>query len=258
MDKICDSNQFDSKLASCISEQIAEKLSSPDFLRAVAGGLFLDGYPLLIDPLYYLNKEAAQESADFIKEHLGTAVLFRGHYSPDRFWSYSLGLAKNEGLFLEFGVFSGTSINFFADRRHDVVFHGFDSFEGLPDDWNGWVAERGRFKKTELPQVRENVELHVGWFDKTIPPFAINHANEKISFLHIDCDLYESTKTVFDLLGDRIVQGTVIVFDEFLNYPAWKLHEYKAFTEFCLDRQVKCSFRAFYGQKCTVQIESIA
>jgi hypothetical protein len=33
-------------------------------------------------------------------------------------------------------------------------------------------------------------------------------------------------------LGNRIVPGTVIVFDEYWNYPNWKEHEFKAFQEF--------------------------
>lgn len=244
------------EMAKLIGQQVATELSNPEFIKQVAGTLCLDGYPLLIDPLFYLNQDAAKESAEFIKEHLSTSVLFRGHYPPDRFWSHSIGLTTRQGLFLEFGVYSGTSINFFASQRPDVVFHGFDSFEGLPEDWNGWVAERGRFK-TELPATRSNVELHVGWFDKSIPVFCGAHPEEEIAFLHIDCDLYESTKTVFNLLGDRIVEGTVIVFDEFLNYPGWKLHEYKAFMEFCTARHVTYAFKAFWGQKATVVIKSI-
>jgi len=50
--------------------------------------------------------------------------------------------------------------------------------------------------------------------------------------LHIDCDLSSSTKTILDLLQDRIKDGAIIVFDEFFNYPGWEQHKYKAFHEF--------------------------
>ena len=53
-----------------------------------------------------------------------------------------------------------------------------------------------------------------------------------ISLLHVDCDLYSSTKTIFDRLNDWIVPGTIIVFDEYFNYSGWELHEFKAFQEF--------------------------
>ena len=52
------------------------------------------------------------------------------------------------------------------------------------------------------------------------------------SLIHIDCDIYASTRTVLELLAARIVPGTVIVFDEYLNYPSWKEHEFRAFQEF--------------------------
>ena len=85
---------------------------------------------------------------------------------------------------------------------------------------------------TELPTVAKNVELIKGWFDVTLPKFLEEHNEESIKLLHVDCDLYSSTKTVFGNLKDRIVPGTVIVFDEFFNYPGWKEGEYKAFMEF--------------------------
>ena len=67
-----------------------------------------------------------------------------------------------------------------------------------------------------------------GLFDDTLPSFAKTHT-QPVSFLHVDCDLYSSTKAIFDILGDQIVEGTVIVFDEYFNYPGWQHHEFKAF-----------------------------
>jgi hypothetical protein len=50
--------------------------------------------------------------------------------------------------------------------------------------------------------------------------------------LHIDCDLYSSTRTVLKLCGPRIRKGAVLVFDEYCNYPGWRDHEFRAFQEF--------------------------
>ena len=50
--------------------------------------------------------------------------------------------------------------------------------------------------------------------------------------MHIDCDLYSSTKDILDALGKQLVCGSIIVFDEFFNYPGWTQHEFKAFMEF--------------------------
>ena len=55
---------------------------------------------------------------------------------------------------------------------------------------------------------------------------------EDRSFLHIDCDLYSSMRAVLKLCGPRIRKGAVLVFDEYLNYPGWRDHEFRAFQEF--------------------------
>ena len=72
----------------------------------------------------------------------------------------------------------------------------------------------------------------VGWFDRTLPTFLDRFPDKPVAFLHVDCDLYSSTQTIFAQLKSRIVPGTVIVFDEYFNYPGWEGHEYQAFAEF--------------------------
>jgi len=209
------------------------------------------------DPVLSLHREAVLESASFIKDHLATAVLFHNS-NITHFWDFALSKVSREGLFCEFGVFNGNSINYFADKIPEVTWHGFDSFAGLPDDWKGWSLPKGTFDlQGKIPSVRENVELHKGWFDLTLPEFAGDNAG-KISFMHIDCDLYSSAKTVFEVLGERIQAKTIIVFDEFFNYPGWQEHEYKAFMEFCAARQAKYSFIAFHEYRAAVMIEGIS
>lgn len=140
------------------------------------------------------------------------------------------------GLFLEFGVATGRTIRHLAGLTTSRVF-GFDSFEGLPEDWRTGFG-RGAFLGN-LPAVPTNVSLIKGWYSETLPAFLQEH-KEKVSFLHIDCDLYSSTKCVLDLLADRIVSGTVIQFDEYWNYPGWKQHEFLAFEELKKSRHLTC------------------
>ena len=140
----------------------------------------------------------------------------------------ALGQAKLDGLVLEFGVYNGKSIRNIAALVQGKV-HGFDSFEGIPENWNdepsGSYSAHG-----QLPEVPSNVTLHKGWFEITIPEF-IKENRGPIRFMNIDCDLYGSTKTIFELLGPQIAQGTVIVFDEYIGYKSWKEDEFKAFQE---------------------------
>ena len=118
-----------------------------------------------------------------------------------------------------------------------LIVDGFDSFNGLPENWrNGF--DTGHFKLEKLPKVEDNVELIVGLFEKSLPVF-LKEFNKKISFIHIDCDLYSSTKTIFDLISNNVQKGTVIVFDEFFNYPGWEFGEALAFFEFIKKNNTK-------------------
>lgn len=166
-------------------------------------------------------------SAEFVAKHLPRAPRF-----PDAaaFLDAMLAQAPAEGLILEFGVYSGESITRIAQARPDHAVHGFDSFSGLPEFWRkGFDA--GTFAVESLPPVPPNVTLHPGWFDRTLPAFLDAHPGP-IAFLHIDCDLYSSTQTILAQLGARLRPGTIIAFDEYLNYPGWQQHEHKAFSEF--------------------------
>lgn len=132
-------------------------------------------------------------------------------------------------LICEFGVFKADTLNHLA-RLTDHQLYGFDSFQGLPhgqsDHW-----EKGRFAVAELPKVGPNVTLVNGWFNETVPGFLLEHP-EPVGFMHIDCDLYSSAKTIFELFEKQLCPGTVIVFDEFFNYPSWQDGEFKALQEF--------------------------
>jgi tetratricopeptide (TPR) repeat protein len=144
--------------------------------------------------------------------------------------AFELGLAaaRPDGLVLEFGVRFGTSVRQIAALAKQPV-HGFDSFEGLPETWHH--EARGSYTtKGVVPAVPDNVTLHVGWFEDTLPGFLKDHAGP-VRFMNVDCDIYSSTRTVLELLAGRIVPGTVIVFDEYIGYREWREDEYRAFQE---------------------------
>lgn len=199
-----------------------------------------------------LYRAACRESAGYVAKHMPGVSSYPGR---DALFTMALSRVTVEGLFLEFGVADGKSINFIADRVNGEV-HGFDSFEGLPEDWIDG-AGTGRFSRAgALPEVRKNVVLHKGWFDQTIPEFAQAHS-EPIAFLHVDSDLYSSAKTIFSLLGDRIVAGTIIQFDEYFNYPGWEEHEYKVFREFVAEKKLAYEYIGFdkSGYSVTVLVK---
>jgi hypothetical protein len=85
------------------------------------------------------------------------------------------------------------------------------------------------------------MSLIKGWFNESLPGFLAAHEGEKVSFIHIDCDLYSSTKYILDALKDRMDTDCVIVFDELVNYPGFDgdTGELKAFYEFITENKVE-------------------
>lgn len=149
------------------------------------------------------------------------------------------------------GVCSGKTVNFIAALNPHKVVHGFDSFEGLPEDW---VRKDATFKKgtfalknpNRMPSILNNVELYPGWFKDTLPPFKEKVLKDApIALLHIDCDLYSSTKDTFNSLKGNIHEGTILVFDELYNYPGYENHEFKALHEFLSERNLKAEYLAY-------------
>ncbi|WP_181707050.1 class I SAM-dependent methyltransferase [Chthonobacter rhizosphaerae] len=179
---------------------------------------------------------ASISSAQYVNAKMYAASRFPGSHE---LIDFACAIAPVDGLRLEFGVWSGRTINRIANGTMGKVY-GFDSFEGLPQDWRPGF-EKGTFLRQDLPQVAPNVELVVGWFDRTLPAFLDEHPGP-ISLLHVDCDLYSSTQTVFAQVLRRLVPGTVVVFDEYFNYPGWEQHEFKAFQEFVTSYDVRYEY----------------
>lgn len=173
-----------------------------------------------------INVKAELESWEYLKSLDVKSATLVG--TNTKTIELALKEASLDGLVLEFGVYNGKSIRNIAAQVNAAV-HGFDSFQGIPENWNdepsGSYSTNGN-----LPDVPSNVTLYQGWFEETVPQFMQIHT-DPIRFMNIDCDLYSSTKTIFDILGPQIIPGTVIVFDEFIGYKSWKLDEFKAFQE---------------------------
>jgi predicted O-methyltransferase YrrM len=176
-----------------------------------------------------MQLQALWDSALFARKHL---FHVRSYRRPRKVLLEACAHAKVQPgeLVCEFGVFSGRSTNLIAKSFPDSAVYGFDSFEGLPEDWRGNLI-KGTFALKHLPRVRSNVTLVKGWFDQTLPDFLATHQGTA-AFLHIDCDLYSSTRTVLSLFADRVRPGTILLFDEYFNYSGWEDGEYKAFQEF--------------------------
>jgi hypothetical protein len=193
-------------------------------------------------------------SVQFAREELKGVAAFK---SRRRLFREVLPPAPfgEKDLFLEFGVFKGDSINRLAELRNDVRWYGFDSFEGLPEAW-GRGARKGYFDLEGVaPPVHDNVTLIKGLFENTLRSFVKQHGEQKIAFLHVDCDIYSATKTIFDNIGPMLRPGSIILFDELFNYRGWEDGEYRAFSEYAAKSGYTFEYLAYVSTGTQVAVK---
>jgi predicted O-methyltransferase YrrM len=152
----------------------------------------------------------------------------------DRFEVLSMAAERMRsvpGMAVEFGVFEGVTLRHIAkaigpDRRVT----GFDTFEGLPDDW-GKLLRKGTFA-TSAPSFEgySNVGLEVGRIEETLPVFLESHG-QSISLVHIDCPYYDTNMFILERVLPRMPDRSIIVFDEYYGYPSYEDHEFRAWSE---------------------------
>ena len=192
-----------------------------------------------------LCKRACERSADYVQNNMQEVVFYVD--DKQEFQKKSFQSRVRDGLICEFGCFRGESLAVF-DKLTEQPIHGFDSFKGLPFDWHGHNLDASAFDTPTMVDLSKKIFLHKGLFSETLPVF-LKEQEEDFSFIHIDCDIYSSTKDIFDIAGDRINPGCIIVFDEYINYPSWEQHEFKAFQEFIKSRG-DLSYR--YTKLCSI------
>jgi|HubBroStandDraft_6_1064221.scaffolds.fasta_scaffold221196_3 hypothetical protein len=147
-------------------------------------------------------------------------------------------VGNREVLYLEFGVFQGEATQYWSKLllNPNSKLHGFDSFEGLPENWlphrqKGCFATDGA-----IPQIDDiRVNFFKGWFDETLPKYKC--PLHDVLVINLDADLYSSTICVLKALRNEIVPGTYIYFDELNNRD----HELRAFDEFINETGMKFS-----------------
>jgi len=195
--------------------------------------------------------------AGFLMRQLGHRV---GRIKPFVDWSenlfdlISVEIRDKKVLYLEFGVWKGESILYWSKllRNPESKLHGFDSFEGLPENWNleypkGYFSTSGAIPVIDDPRV----QFFKGWFDQSLPAYRI--PEHEVLILNLDADLYSSTIFVLNYLSPWIVPGTYLYFDEFADTQ----HELRAFNEFCSTHKYKFVLRGATKSLCNVLFQCV-
>ena len=69
----------------------------------------------------------------------------------------------------------------------------------------------------------------------TVPDYMAKNPQLKIALLHIDVDIYEPSKVILENMYDSVVNGGVIVLDDYGVFPG----ETKAVDDFFKDKDVE-------------------
>jgi len=178
---------------------------------------------------------------DEYPELLNQLICAKACKDPSETLIFALDQSNLAGIAVEFGVYTGGSLKSIA-RYFPHKAYGFDSFAGLPEDWREGFP-KGHFSLSNEPII-DKAKLVVGLFEDTLEQF-LREKKPRISFIHMDADLYSSTSFVLDKLNPFIDAGCIIVFDELINYPEFEKHELKALIEFSLKFQRKLKPIAF-------------
>jgi len=142
-------------------------------------------------------------------------------------------IIKNSPInYLEFGVANGGSFYWWLEnhKNSDSRFHGFDTFNGLPEDY-------GPFKKGEMSNGNEvlktddqRASFYQGLFQQTLPGFLKKFDNSNLTVIHMDADLYTATLYTLTSIAPYLKKGDIILFDEFC-VPTHEFLAVKNFTE---------------------------
>ena len=206
---------------------------------------------ILLAPLRFTFKflHNFSQLSSWINKHSGKTP-FSDFYKPLRSYANRVKLHEHiltsEGLdkkpihYLEFGVAGGTSFMWWikANQHPQSLFFGFDTFEGLPEDWH--FFKKGAFSY-DTPFIDDARGTFIkGLFQDTLYKFLGNYGKNATNpdvtrVIHLDADLYSSTLFALTMLAPYLRKGDILLFDEF-NIPN---HEFAAWTDFVRSYYIK-------------------
>ena len=176
-----------------------------------------------------LNKSylRSPEASCFVDKNFSYALPVLSDSEVIRIGSDNVSI---DGEYLVFGVGSGKAVNFLAALNPTLTIYGFDSF----------------LHKKPVTPFLHNVSIIEGQFKESLPLFFQKTLlTKQIAFLYINCHSYRSTRDVFIWLRDHLADRSIIVFDEFYNFPGFENEEYKAFEEFLVENEFDVEYLSY-------------
>ncbi len=173
------------------------------------------------------------------------------HFDKWHFFDAIIKKSITTRPFYEFGVWRASSFKYLIK-----VFkkgYGFDTFTGLPEDWDTGrkIEKKGTYTSDgNVPEIKGG-EFVVGKFEDTLPVF-FSESRPIASVINFDADLYSSTICALNFSKNVMDKDTILIFDEFITNESWEQDEFKALNEFCSNHH--CSYEVIAVSFCTKQV----
>ena len=176
------------------------------------------------------------------------------HFHRWALFDHMISLSKKNRPFYEFGVWRGDAFRYLIKTFKEG--YGFDTFEGLPEDWHNEKA--GTYTSDgNVPEIKDG-KFIVGKFEDTLPGF-FAETRPMASIINFDADLYSSTICALNYAKPVIDKHTILIFDEFLSNENWEQDEFKALEEFCANNHYAYDVLAisFFTKQAAIKIIGI-
>lgn len=176
------------------------------------------------------NKKLVQQNDFYVVKRNYTKRINGFDFLVDK---YQL---QNEPVtYLEFGVASGVSFEWWLEhlQHNDSVFWGFDTFEGLPENW-GLFFKKGAMAHDMKEIADDRHTFYKGIFQDTLNKALDENRDllqqKRRKVILLDADLFSSTIFVLSQLYPFLQKGDIIIFDEY-NVPNDEFYALKIFRE---------------------------
>ena len=155
------------------------------------------------------------------------------HFNKWHFFDAIIKKSEVSKPFYEFGVWRASSFKYLIKTFKKG--YGFDTFEGLPEDWDvgDAIEKAGAYSSDGIVPKIKGGEFIVGKFEDTLPTF-FSENRPIASLINFDADLYSSTICALNNSKSIMDRDTILIFDEFIINDSWEQDEFKALNEFCL------------------------
>ncbi len=186
---------------------------------------------------FLLSRHDVGHRADWMQEVLRVGserVLLLSPGEACQIMSAIEATAQLQGDIAELGVAYGASAKLIASHAGPRTVHLFDTFDGLPAPSKG---DSKKFQPGDFRSQLENVQAYLaglncrfypGLFPGTAGPVSGN----QFSFVHLDVDLYESTRAGLEFFYPRMARGGILISHDYLSAEGVT----RTFQEFFADK----------------------